>query len=249
MPVRRIPKSHRSLTGLVAATKRAGPGTQDGMAGFESSLERDLLILLDFEPEVLSYEEQPVRIDYVDAEDGARHYTPDVLVLWHPNVEPALCRVPQLIEVKYRLELKKRWAELKPRFRAARRHARERGWAFRILTEVEIRTPYLRNVKFLSAYRRLQRDGAASERLLVALHERRATDPETLLSALQPDPGGRAALLPTLWELVAAGRVGIDLTLPLTMRSRLWWFEPGQGGTARCLPAWQRRLAKSVRRG
>jgi hypothetical protein len=37
-----------------------------------------------------------------------------------PPVKPALCRTPLLIEVKYRIDLKKRWAELKPRFRDAR---------------------------------------------------------------------------------------------------------------------------------
>jgi hypothetical protein len=51
MPVRRIPKNHRSLTGFVTATKRAGQGTEGGMADFESNLERDLLTLLAFEPE------------------------------------------------------------------------------------------------------------------------------------------------------------------------------------------------------
>jgi hypothetical protein len=35
------------------------------------------------------------------------------------------------------------WADLKPRFQAARSEARARGWTFRILTEVEIRNPLL----------------------------------------------------------------------------------------------------------
>jgi hypothetical protein len=142
MPVRKIPKNYRSLTGLVATMKRAGPGVRGGMAGFESSLERDLLILLDFDPAVLSYEEQPVRIDYRDAQGHARHYTPDVLVTWRCDGVPS-----HLVEVKYRADLKTDRRALKPAFRAAHGHARERGWTFRLLTEVEIRTPYLRNVK------------------------------------------------------------------------------------------------------
>ena len=249
MPVRRIPKSHCSLTGVVASTKRAVPGMSGGMAGFEPSLERDLLVLLDFDPEVLCYEEQPVRIDYVDAGGYYRRYTPDVLVVWRPNLELALCRTPLLIEVKYRFDLKKRWADLKPRFRAARRRARARGWTFRLATEVEIRTPYLRNVKFLSAYRRLQRDGVTSERLLAAVHELRAADPEALLSALQPDLAGRAVLIPTLWHLVATRKVGADLSVPLTMRSRLWLpeFEQGNGVSAK-LPTLRQRLAGRARK-
>jgi hypothetical protein len=206
------------------------------MAGFESSLERDLLLLLDFDPEVSSYEEQPVRIDYRDAQGHARHYTPDVLITWRRDGLP-----PHLVEVKYRADLKTNRGALKPRFKAAYCHARQRGWRFRILTEVEIRTPYLRNVKFLSAYRRLNRDGASAALLLEALHRLHATTPEALLAAVRPDLGGRAALLPMLWALVAEGKAGVDLTLPLTMRSRLWWPDPDEARTATGLPAWQRQ--------
>lgn len=60
--------------------------------------------------------------------------------------------VPMLVDVKFRREIFERWAELKPRLRAARAYARERGWIYRIKTEVDIRTPYLANAKFLLPY-------------------------------------------------------------------------------------------------
>jgi len=62
MPVRTIPKNYRSLTGLVPNTR-----TQS-MTAFESSLERDFLLLLDFDPDVECFEEQPVKIIYHDAQ-------------------------------------------------------------------------------------------------------------------------------------------------------------------------------------
>jgi hypothetical protein len=46
MPVRTIHKNYRSLTGLVPNLR-----TQS-MTAFESSLERDFLLLLDFDPDV-----------------------------------------------------------------------------------------------------------------------------------------------------------------------------------------------------
>jgi len=49
-------------------------------SAFESSLERDFLLLLDFDPEVVLYEEQPVTINYHDDQGRRRRYTPDVLV-------------------------------------------------------------------------------------------------------------------------------------------------------------------------
>src|SRR2546426_9456395 len=73
MPVRIIPKNYRSLTGLVSNTR-----TQS-MTAFESSLERDFLLLLDFDPDVEFYEEQPLTITY-DDRGRRRTYTPDVFV-------------------------------------------------------------------------------------------------------------------------------------------------------------------------
>ena len=195
------------------------------MAGFESSLERDLLILLDFDPEVLCYEEQPVRIDYVDAGGCHRHYTPDVLVRWRREGVSAGGMRPLLSEVKYRSMLRQRWADLKSGVRAARAEARARGWMFWILTEVEIRTPYLQNAKFLSPYRLLAPDGVTANGILTTLHQLRESDPERLLSTLAGDLTKRAELIPTLWHLVATRKVGLELCLPLTMRSRLWSLE------------------------
>src|SRR5919197_4727077 len=74
MPVRTVPKNSRSLTGLVP-----NPRTQ-AMTAFESSLERDFLLLLDFDPDVELYEEQPLKITYHDEAGQRRTYTPDVLV-------------------------------------------------------------------------------------------------------------------------------------------------------------------------
>jgi hypothetical protein len=51
MPVRIIPKNYRNLTGLVANTKA------QRMTAFESTLEKDFLLLLDFDPAVGTYEE------------------------------------------------------------------------------------------------------------------------------------------------------------------------------------------------
>ena len=57
-PVRKLRNSHRALTGKV--NLQAG-----GMAGFESSLERDLLLILDFDRTVLSVKEQPFSLTHI----------------------------------------------------------------------------------------------------------------------------------------------------------------------------------------
>lgn len=213
MAVRKIPTNRRSLTGLVASRK-------DGrLVASESSLEQDLLVLLDFDPAVERYEEQPVRIEYRDARGRRRTYTPDVLVHFRQDIAQEQPTTPLLYEVKYRADLFENWPQIKPKVRAARAYARERGWRFHIITEREIRTPYLQSVKFLRQYRRLQPGDAERRSLLDRLREAGESDPESLLLTIHPEPVRRAELLPTLWHLVAVGDIYADLDEPLTMRS------------------------------
>jgi len=216
MPVRIIPKNHRSVTGFVAS------GVNANQAAFESALERDFMLLVEFDPDVLSYEEQPVRIDYLSADGQARHYTPDILVTYHQTSTSTTLRLPLLVEIKYRRDLFECWRELKPKFRAAQRYAKEQGWIFKIITEVEIRTPYLKNVKFLRQFQRRSINPADANLLLQKVSDLQSTDPESLLSAICPEAHDRARLLPTLWRLIARRSIGADLNRSLTMRSPIW---------------------------
>jgi hypothetical protein len=202
------------MTGLVASRKN------ERMTGFESTLERDFLLLLDFDRSVARYEEQPVRIEYVDAE-GRRAYTPDVLVYYQDAPAASADTRPVLCEVKYRDDLFANWKEYKPKIRAGRAHARGRGWRFRIITEREVRTPYLDNARFLRAYRRIEADNDDMGLLLDTLRWMGEADPEGVLAAIHHDRTRRAELLPTLWRLLADGHIAADLSQPLTMRTRI----------------------------
>jgi len=215
MPVRKIPTNRRSMTGLIASRKN------DRMTGFESSLERDFLLLLDFDRSVARYEEQPVRIEYADAAGRRRTYTPDVLVYYHDDPAVSVDTRPLLCEVKYRDDLFTNWKEYKPKFRAGRAHARGRGWRFKIVTEREVRTPYLDNAKFLRPYRGIEADEDDTRLLLDTLRGMGEADPEGVLAAIHHDRTRRAELLPTLWRLLADGHITADLSQPLTMRTRI----------------------------
>jgi len=220
MPARTVPKNYRSLTGLVPNTR-----TQS-VTAFESSLERDFLLLLDFDPDVEFFEEQPVKIVYHDAKGRRRTYTPDVLVRYRTDRLQARHTKPLLWEVKYRDDLRQHWAEYRPKFRAAQRYARQQGWRFRLVTERRVRTPYLENVKFLRPYRTLPVNDAYRTQLLSTLASVEATDPASLLAAVCQDRWQQAQLLPMLWQLVATRQIATALDQPLTMQSRLWLPKP-----------------------
>lgn len=190
------------------------------MVASESSLERDLIVLLEFDSLVESYEEQPVCIEYRDTEGNQHTYTPDVLIYYRSDVLPTWS--PLLCEVKYRAELFAKWNEIKPKVHAGRSYAQRQGWRFKIITEREVRTPYLDNAKFLRSYRRIPRNEADMRLVLDALAKSVESDPEQLLASIYQDPYKRAELLPTLWQLISYSFVGIDLSQPLTMHSRLW---------------------------
>jgi hypothetical protein len=216
MPVRRIPPNRRSLTGLVVSQR------QGRMVASESSLERDFYILLDFDINVDKYIEQPVIIEYLDMEGGVHTYTPDVLVYYREDIVPAKGMKPILCEVKYRQDLFTNWREYKPKIRAGRAYARAKGWQFKLITECEVRTPYLENAKFLRPYRNLEINWGQANLLLKQMRELREADPESLLIAVAADRWQQAEMLPVLWHLIVKKMIGVDLTKRLTMHSRIF---------------------------
>lgn len=207
MPVRRIPKNHVSITGRHASSKSVG------YADFESLLEADHLILLDFAGEVRAYETQPVRVP-VPARKTS--YVPDALVHFHPDAAGSI-RPSELIEVKPAELLKKHRADYAPKFDAARAYAEERGWIFAVKTEQHIRTPLLDNLKFLRRYRAL--DVSLAETAWITEHLNSAGGRCSETQLLDPAVIGedeRLVLLPVLWHMVITGQLIADLDRPIT---------------------------------
>lgn len=180
----------------------------------------DLFTRLDFDLEVLYYERQPVSLPYTDPSGAAGAYAPELLIAYRQDI--ARKRPPLLCDVMLREDLFENWKALKPRFRAARTYAREQGLTFKVLTERDICTPYLWNARFLLQFQRLPKHPAYTRRLLKKLYELGRTDAETLLAACSSDAEEREAMLPSLWRLIARGRVGADLICPVTRRSPIW---------------------------
>lgn len=212
-PVRKIPISTRSIT-----------GTKPGGERFESLLEADLMDILRFDINVAKFIPQPIAIPFVDDQGKERSYTPDILIYHRKDILPAKNLPTILGEVKYRDDLRENFKEYRLKFKAAIRYAKEQGWVFRIFTEREIRTPYLENAKFLLRYQNLDPypDPSVIFRILDKVQDLRETDVETLLVALCQDKWNQAMLLPVIWNLVATRKIGNDLQIPITMRSRIW---------------------------
>jgi len=191
-----------------------------GLGPFESSLERDLFILLEFDRMVLAWHPQPFTLP-VPAQDGFRRskYTPDVAVEYASVPDGKDLDHVDLCEVKYRDELKANWDILRRKFKTGFRYARHQGWRFRILTEREIRTPRLGNAKFFLTYRERATDIEDIYRLATALKREGTSTPSRLLSSPSLNDLDRGRTLAVLWHMVAVGKVQLDFDTELTMAS------------------------------
>lgn len=218
-PVRKIGLGRRALAGLMPSSK----GEMSGVARFESSLERDFFVLLEFNGDVARWDPQPVRLPVPET---GREYVPDVLVSFLGPGGSTQVAERVLYEIKYRDELRQNWPAYRARFKAARRYAREHGWKFRIITEREIRGGgLLWNAKFLLPYLYDGIDAMERAILLKTLTRLGTTSPKRLLEACSSDAWERARLLNALWHLVATREVATDLCLRLTMDSVVWCHE------------------------
>jgi len=147
MPVRKIPKNYLFVTGGYSSQKNKV------MDGFESLLEKEYLMLLDFDDGVESFEVQPVRIPVTGVRNG---YVPDVLVKYRTEPETGEIRRPLLAEVKHSDDLARNREKYAKKFAAAHAYAEERDWQFAVVDQTQIRTPRLANLKFLREYRNIE---------------------------------------------------------------------------------------------
>ena len=186
------------------------------MLGFESLLERDYMILLEFDESVERFEEQPVKIPF---KKGVKAYIPDVLVHFDPSLGP---RKSALTEVKHTRDLDKNKDKYEPKFEQAQTFARNRDWEFRVVTELDSRPQRLKTFKFLREYLNIEPESADCAHVLGAIRNHGGeVELDQLLDSLCKTLTERLLLVPTIWHLVATKKINIDYNLPVTDKTLL----------------------------
>ncbi len=135
---------------------------------------------------------------------------------------PAREMRPSLVEVKPRKFLELHAEAYAPKFAEATVYAEARNMDFEIVTEEEIRTPYLDNAKFLRRYMKTPSNDGRIRMILSILDKLGEATPADLLAALAKTELERAKYLPVLYQLIALRQVGVDLTEKLAVDSPLW---------------------------
>lgn len=172
---------------------------------WESQLERDFVLRLEFDEHVVSYKEQPETIE-VPWQGRNRRYTPDFLAVTNAF------RVFYEVKPKAKLED----AELTGFLALVERIYNGRGHRFTVVTETDIRqAPVLDNISLLLRYRRHPVDLAVERRVEAAL--RFGAQP---ISDLMAELSMGAA---EIYALLARRRLTADLDQKLDLRASVTW--------------------------
>jgi TnsA endonuclease N terminal len=180
----------------------------------ESPVERDLFRTWEFDPNVVDYVQQPLKIPYVGADGKTHTYTPDGRARFRRRPKGA---GPNgiLVEVKTRRYLARNWLKIRPAMRAAIAWARGNGITFHIYNEKKIRTQYFKNASFLLPYRQVDCRGPEARQLLRILARGKAALGDLLNEACKAG-FVREDVGPALYALIATFRAVVDLEKPLT---------------------------------
>ena len=217
MKKRKIGYTYGSVSGHFSFRKQKN-------IAFESTLERDLLTLLEFNESVDDVIDQPITIEYINRNGKTTTYTPDYLVHFCESNTSLLKleRKPLLIEVKPRNKLIKDWNILKPKFKIAMKYAKANDMIFKIYDENRIRTQYLKNILFLKRYYRLEYDLSSEDEILSFVHSIGITTIEHVLEYLTSNKESRGLILSHIWHLLSHKKLLCLMKDNLTIQTNIW---------------------------
>lgn len=128
-----------------------------------------------------------------------------------------------LVEVKPREIIRKKWRELRPKFRAATRYAARNDMIFRIFDESRIRTVFLENVRIVRRYLRFEYSEFEEERLLNWVAALGHCTIDILLTTLRYSTfRERSEGLGHIYSLIARKMLVCDMYEPLGLDTVVW---------------------------
>jgi hypothetical protein len=197
-PVRRFTarKGQKHLSGLWWSP------TMVRHVGFESWLERDHLMLLDFDAMVVGIASQPFRLHWRDESGKPLSHTPDYLARAADGAVVVLdCR-----------PVERRPPRDAVKFEATARACAQVGWSYRLVGAVDVIEAA--NVRWLAGYRHPRHD---LPHVAAGLRQVFATPTRLIAGAVAV--GDAIAVLPVLFHLLWSHELATDLSVPLGEQS------------------------------
>ena len=205
--VRKIPVQTRSVAGYFYSVKNKRN------IDFESQLEKKFYLTFEFNDEIESYQEQPVKVETV-FKGRKIIYIPDCLIYFRP----ALNKKPLLVEIKYLKEIKEKKEKIVNKVKVVSKYSKENGYLFKIFTDKKLNETYIGNIKFLYRYsERPKSNGKYDEyenKIYSASYGSGLTVNE-LLNMTALNDSEKMIILPVIWHLVFKKKLSLNLNNPL----------------------------------
>lgn len=206
MSTREIKKSHISVTGYFSSYKNKR------QINFESKLEHDFYLLLEFDKTVKSYQEQPFKV-YYTYQDKKRRYTPDTLVNYVDGTQKVF-EVKPIFKIQNDLELQEKIELQKQKIKE------EKNLELCIFTDANINKIYMDNIKIIYNFAFIKENKEIQDKIRNELLKLNIQLPiKELLDRLTSNQSDRLKYIPYLWNLVFNNLGCVDFSRKITMTS------------------------------
>lgn len=205
---RKIKKNYRSVTGHFPSVKN------NKSIAFNSKLEKELFLTLEFDGNVISYQEQPQIEIFFNGK--TKIYSADCYI--HRT---QLSKIKDsIVEVKYTTELEKEKEYFDKKFTAIRESTNKLNLDFIIFTEVIFPEIYTSNIDFLYRYRLHPQTLAKYEPIIKTKVQSQAMSAHDLVNSITQSPTEYSFVANTIWSMTAHNILKTDLHKEkLTMNS------------------------------
>ena len=205
---RNIKKNYRSITGHFPSIKN------NTSIGFESKLEKAHFLSLEFDNEVISYQEQPQIEIFFNGKNQI--YSADCYIKRSKNSN----KKDSIVEVKYTNEIEKRKEYFENKFEAAKTSANKLNLDFEIYTEKIHSEIYLDNLDFLYRYKLQPIENKYKDQILKILNKKNKISAFNLANLISENPIEYGLISNCIWDLVCKEKLKTNLELAkITMNS------------------------------
>ena len=205
---RQIKKNYRSITGHFPSIKN------NTSIGLESKLEKAHFLSLEFDNEVISYQEQPQIEIFINGND--KIYSADCYIKRVKNSN----KKDSIVEVKYTNEIEKRKEYFEKKFESAKTSVNKLNLDFEVYTEKIHSEIYLDNLNFLYRYKLQPIENKYKDQILKILNKKNKISAFDLANLVSENPIEYGLISNCIWDLVCREKLKTNLELSkITMNS------------------------------
>ena len=205
---RKIRKNYRSITGHFPSIKN------NTSIGFESKLEKAHFLALEFDNEVISYQEQPQIEIFFNGKNQI--YSADCYIKRVKNSS----KKDSIVEVKYTNEIEKKKEYFEKRFESAKVSSNKLNLDFEVYTEQNHSEIYLDNLDFLYRYKLYPIENKYENQIINLVKQNKRVSAFELANLISQNLIDYPTISNCIWDLVCKEKLKSDLqSAKVTMNS------------------------------